>query len=125
VGFAGDRGLEVQLGSADRFARRGIADFLEEFEMSVRVTRFALCGGAKNGGDVVVPFDIRLLGKIKVTPVRLAFAGEGVLQVFCRLGAFQGHEQLLFCSHALGASPPASGETCAPGQRLSSRLELF
>jgi hypothetical protein len=63
--------------------------------MAVRVAGFAFGGGAEDGGDVVVTFDVGLLREIEVTAVRLAFAGEGFLQIFPGLGAFQsGHARL-------------------------------
>src|SRR6185312_9210905 len=54
VRFARDRGFEVQVGATDRLAGRRIADGFEEFEMTVRMARFAFRGGAEHGGDVVV-----------------------------------------------------------------------
>ena len=70
VGFAGDRGLEVARGRADRQAGRRVADFLEEFEMAVRVAGLALGGRAEDGGDVVEAFDVGLLREIEIAAIR-------------------------------------------------------
>jgi hypothetical protein len=45
------------------------------------VAGFALRGRAEHGGDVVIAFDIRLLGEIQVAAIGLTFAGERRLQV--------------------------------------------
>src|SRR6202790_3954181 len=42
VGLAGDRGLEVVASRTDRLAARGVAHFLEIFEVTVGVPRLAL-----------------------------------------------------------------------------------
>ena len=49
--------------------------------MAVRMAGFALGRRTEHGGDVIVAFDIRLLCEIEIPPVRLQFAGEGVLQI--------------------------------------------
>ena len=46
------------------------------------VAGLALGGGAEHGGDIVIAFDVGLLREIEVATVGLAFASEGVLQVF-------------------------------------------
>ena len=41
--------------------------------------------GAEEGGDVGVALDVGLLGEVQVAAVRLALAGEGLLEVLFRL----------------------------------------
>ena len=52
--------------------------------MAVRMAGLAFGGRAEHGGDVVVAFDVGLLGEIEIAAVRLALAGEGVLQILLR-----------------------------------------
>src|SRR5579883_840261 len=87
--LAGDGGLEVVRGAADRLAGRRIADFLEEFEMPVRVAGLAYRRRAEHGRDVVVAFDIGLLREIEIAAIGLALAGEGGLQVLHGLRVLQ------------------------------------
>ena len=47
-----DSSGEVVGGGADRQTGRGIARFLQVFQMAVRVAGFAFRGGAENGRDV-------------------------------------------------------------------------
>ena len=89
VRLAGDGGLEVVVGRADRQAGRRIADHLEELEMAVRMAGLAFRGRAEHGGDVVVAFDVGLLCEIEIAAVGLALAGERVLQILCGLRAFE------------------------------------
>ena len=81
VGLAGDGGLEVLLGAADRQAGGRIADGFHEFQVAVGVAGFAFGGGAEHRGHVVVAFHVGLLREVEIAAVGLAFAGEGVLQV--------------------------------------------
>ena len=69
----------------------GSPHFLEELEMAVRVAGLAFRGRAEHGGDVVVAFDVGLLGEIEIAAVRLALAGERVLQIFLGLAALESH----------------------------------
>ena len=71
-------------GRADRLAGRGIADFLEIFEMAVGMAGLAFGGRAEHGGDIVVAFDVGLLCEIEIAAVGLAFAGERVLEILPR-----------------------------------------
>ena len=68
VGFAGNRRFQVGVGRANRLAGCRITGFFEELEVTVRVARFAFGGGTENGGDIVVAFNISLLGSLKITP---------------------------------------------------------
>src|SRR5471032_1940122 len=81
VRLAGNCGLEVVVGWADREASGRIAAHLEELEMTVRVAGFAFGGRAEHDGDIVVAFDVGLLCEVQVTAVGLALAGERCLQV--------------------------------------------
>ena len=56
--------------------------------MAVGMAGLAFRGGAEHGGDVVVAFDVGLLREIEIAAVGLAFAGEGVLQIFHGLACF-------------------------------------
>src|SRR6185437_1641450 len=85
--LAGNRRSEILIGRADRLAGRRIADFLQVFEMAVRMAGLAFRGRAEHGRDVVVAFDIRLLCEIEIAAVRLALAGEGLFQIRFRLTA--------------------------------------
>src|SRR6185437_12277045 len=108
VRLAGDRGLEVQRGAADRFAGRRIADRLEIFEMAMGVAGLAFGGRAEHGGDIVVAFDVGLLREVEIAPVGLALAGEGVLQILRGLGSFKcGHGGLLVASYRCVPKPSA------------------
>src|SRR5689334_9612083 len=74
VGLARDRSLEVGVGGADRLAGRRIAHFLEIFQMAMGMAGFAFSGGAEDGGDVIVTFDVGLLCEIEVAAIGLALA---------------------------------------------------
>src|SRR5215212_3277386 len=76
VRLAGDRGLQVVAGAADRLSGRRVADFLEKFEVAMRVAGLAFGGRAKYSGDIVIAFDVGLLREIQITTVGLALAGE-------------------------------------------------
>src|SRR5258707_2753666 len=66
VGLARDRGLEVVAGRTDLLAGRGVAHFLEIFEIAVRVPGLALGSRAEHGGDIVEALDVGLLGEIEI-----------------------------------------------------------
>src|SRR5258708_39417634 len=53
VGLAGDRGLQIVAGRADRLAGGGIAPLLALLDMAVRVTILALGSRAEHRGDIV------------------------------------------------------------------------
>ncbi len=89
VGFPGNGRLQVIGGAADGKARGGIANGFEKFQMAVSMAGFAFGGGPEHGGDIVVAFDVGLLGKIKITAVGLIFPGEGGFQVFFGLGPLE------------------------------------
>ena len=71
VGLAGDGGLEVVLGAADRQAGSRVAGFFEVLEVAVGMAGFAFGGGAEDGGDVVVAFNVGTLCELQVTAVGL------------------------------------------------------
>src|SRR5580704_3029882 len=75
VDLAGDRGLQIVAGRADRLAAGGIAHLLEIFEMAVHMPGLALGGGAEHRRHVAVALDVGLLGEIAIAPVRLALGG--------------------------------------------------
>src|SRR5476649_1522076 len=95
VRLARDRGLEVVVGRTDRQAGRRIATHLEELEMAVRVAGFAFRGRAEDDSDIVVAFDIGLLGEIEIAAVGLALAGKGRLQIAFSLRSFEIRHLLL------------------------------
>ena len=66
--------------AADRQAGGRIADRFEEFEMAVGVAGLAFGGRTEHGGDVVVAFDVGLLGEIEIAAIGLRFACESVLE---------------------------------------------
>src|SRR4030081_3087207 len=53
------------------------------------MTGLALGDRAEERGDIRVALDVGLLREVEVAPVRLTLAGERLLQVLVRLGAFQ------------------------------------
>src|SRR5450631_2265555 len=95
VGFARNRCTQVQLRLADRQPGGRIAHLLEVLEVPMRVAGFALGGRTEHRRYVVVTFDVGLRRKIQVTPVRLGFARESVLQALFSLAALQIHDSLL------------------------------
>ena len=88
VGFARDRGFQIGFGGPHLETGGRVANGFQEFQMAVGVTGLTLGGRAENGRDVVVPFNIGLLGEIQIAAVGLAFAGERVFQVLLGFGAF-------------------------------------
>jgi hypothetical protein len=65
---------------------------------------FAFGGRAKHGSNIVIAFDIRLLGEIEITAVRLRFAGESLLQIGFGFAALQfSHLQTPFDDSAQSA----------------------
>src|SRR6185312_11847788 len=85
--LAGDGGSEILCGVADRLAGRRVTDFLQIFEMAMRMASLTFRGRAEHGGDIVIAFDIRLLREIEIAAVRLALAGKSLLQIRFRLAA--------------------------------------
>ena len=79
VRFAGDRGLQVQLGLADRMTRRRIADRFEVFEVTEGMAGLAFRGGAEQGRDFVLAFDVSLLREIQIA-AKAAFRLASVLE---------------------------------------------
>ena len=61
----------------------------------MRVPGLALGGRPEHGRDVVLPFDIGLVGEIEIAAVRLGLPGERGFQVVVSLAAFQIHCALL------------------------------
>ena len=66
---------------AHRHAGDRVADLGEEVEVAERVTGLAFRDRAEQRGDVGVALDVGLLGEVEVPTVRLALAGEGLLEV--------------------------------------------
>ena len=65
--------------------------------MTERVTGLALGDRAEQRGDVGVALDVGLLREVEVPAVRLALAGERLLQVVVGLRAFEiGHRGCSF-----------------------------
>ena len=91
VGFAGDGGLQVVGGGAERQAGGGIAALFQVFQMAVRMAGFAFGGGTEHGGNVVVAFHVGLCCEVEVTAIGLRFAGEGGLQMFFSFRALELH----------------------------------
>src|ERR1044072_6845766 len=89
VRLARDRGLEVGRGRTDRQAGRRIAAHFEEFEMAVRMAGLAFRGRTEHGSDIVVAFDVGLLGEVEIPAVRLALARESSLQIVLGLGSLE------------------------------------
>ena len=82
MGLAGHRRVRgCQLGRADRQAGGRIADRFEILEVAVGVAGLAFGGRAEQRGDVGVAFHVGLVGEIQITPIRLGFARESVLEV--------------------------------------------
>ncbi len=63
---------------------------------------FAFGGGAEDGGDIVVAFDVGLLREIEIAAIGLAFAGKRLLEVFhgLRTGK-QWHVLVLLTRYAM------------------------
>ena len=91
MGLAGDGGLEVFRSGADGQTGGGIADFFQVFQMAVGMAGFTLRRGTEHRRHVVVAFHVRLGGEIKITAVRLRFAGEGGLQILFGFAVFECH----------------------------------
>ena len=88
VGFASDRRFQIVGSTADRLARGGIAGFFKILQMAMSVAGLAFRSRPENSGDIVVTFDIRLLGEIQIAAVRLALAGESGFEVLFGFRAF-------------------------------------
>ena len=63
VRFTGNRRFQIIGSTADGLACRGIAGFFEVLQMAVSVAGLAFRSRPENSGDIVVTFDIRLLGR--------------------------------------------------------------
>ena len=116
VGLAGDRRLKVVGGTADRLAGCRITGLRQELEMAKRMARLPLSSRTEHGGDIVVTFDVGLLGEIKIAAIGLGFAGKCGLQIVFCLGPGKRHGVLL---NGLGYGPalPTTAATaglCAP-----------
>src|SRR5262249_6636612 len=90
VRLAGDRGLEVLLGAADREAGRGIADRREILQVAVGVAGLSVCRLLEVAGDLGEALDVRLLCEVEVATIRLRLASERVLEVLVRLRSVEG-----------------------------------
>jgi hypothetical protein len=77
--------------ATDRQAGCGVAGFLEELEMTVRMAGLTFRSGAEDRGNIVVAFNVSLLGEIEVTAVGLALAGKRFFQIVFGLGSLKGH----------------------------------
>ena len=73
--------------------------------MAMGMAGLAFRGRAENRRNVVVAFDVGLLGEIDIAPVGLGLAREGVFKVLFGLGSLQGSHGFfplqIFC-----AGPP-------------------
>src|SRR5260221_8705413 len=120
VGLARDRGLEVVAGRTDLLAGRGVAHFLEIFEIAVRVPGLALGSRAEHGGDIVDALDVGLLGEIEIAAARPALPRERFLSIF--LG-------LWFLVRKQVPPPALSGKTmkraCAPPTPGPMKIRKF
>src|SRR5258708_32617866 len=109
VGLARDRGLEGVAGRSDLLAGRGVAHFLEIFEIAVRVPGLALGSRAEHGGDIVEALDVGLLGEIEIAAASPASPRGRLLQMLLGLRSL-GRRHV--------ALPPLAGKTitkgCAP-----------
>src|SRR5260221_14135392 len=102
VGLARDRGLEVVAGRTDLLAGRGVAHFLEIFEIAVRMPGLALGSRAEHGGDIVEALDVGLLGEIEIAAARRAPPAGQLPSKLFRPG----------CPRRTASPPPTScGET--------------
>jgi hypothetical protein len=63
--------------------------------MPVRMACFTFGSGTEYRGDVIESLDVRLGSEVQITPIRLRFACERVLQILFRLTTFQIHGSLL------------------------------
>ena len=102
VSLTGNRRLQVGRRIADRLAGRGIAHLFEELEVTVRVAGLALGSRAKDRGNVVVTLNIRLLRKVKIAAVGLAFASKRVFQVVLCIRSFESSHWCLPLDHSFG-----------------------
>jgi hypothetical protein len=85
---------------------------LEVFQMAMRVAGLAFGGRAEHGGDIVVAFDVGLLGEIQIAAIGLRFAGKRGLEIALCLGTFQiAHDTPLMWRR----------KTCPAGIRLIQR----
>ena len=91
VGLAGDGGLEIVAGRADRQSGGRVADAFHVLQVAVGVAGFPFRRGAEHRRDVVFPFDVRLGGKVEIPAIGLRLAGERVLQVIQSLAVCQIH----------------------------------
>jgi hypothetical protein len=71
VGFAGHSRPEVGHGVADRQIGGRIPDLFEVIQMAVSVTRLAFRRVAEQARDFGLSFNVRDLGEVEVTAVRL------------------------------------------------------
>ena len=72
--------------------------------MAVRMAGLAFGGRAEHGGDVVVAFDVGLLGEVEIAAVGLALAGERGLQIVSVLDPLRFAMVLLPSCCAIGPS---------------------
>src|SRR5881409_1955829 len=105
VGLALDRGLQVQLGRADRHVGHRVADLLQEVEVPEGVPGLGLRGVAEESAHVRIALDVRAAREVEVAAVRLRLAGECRLQVVVRLAAL---ESLCHQPSSGGAESPRS-----------------
>src|SRR5690349_968833 len=111
VRLAGDGSLQIVAGLANRQTCRRIAGGLEKFEMPMCMSGLTLGGGAKYRSHIVETFHVRLLGEIKIAPVRLGLSGESVFQVVLGLTSLEcSHVRLLFGSDQRGYLQQARGD---------------
>ncbi len=84
--------LKLLVGLADRLAGGRVADLGKELEVTVRMAGLALGDRAEQRRGIGIALDVGLLREPQVAAVRLALAGEALLQVLVGLGAFEAHD---------------------------------
>jgi hypothetical protein len=89
VGLARHRGLEILLRLADGLAGGRVTDLLEEVEMPEGMARLRVGGVLEQAGDIREALDVGHPREVKVAPIGLRLAREGLLQVLVALAALQ------------------------------------
>src|SRR6185436_11986990 len=109
VRLAGHRGLQVGARRTDRQPGGRVARaVLQELEVAMRVAGLAFGGGAEQRRDIVLTFDVGLVGEVQVATIGLRLAGKGVLQVLLGLRSLQCHVTLLGRGSGCGRGPGGS-----------------
>src|SRR5690606_16065995 len=83
--------------------------------MTMRMPGLAFGGGTKEHGDFRMALDIGRVGEIKITSIRLAFAGESRLQVFVGTASLEARHGGLLCSFVDGFYESAAFQDAIAG----------